>query len=93
MCIGIIKISLAIDWAFSLKDKRQAVKSITNKLKNKFNISISEVDHHQYYNRALIAIVMVGKDKQYVEPKLHHIVKFIEQNRDVNLDGVDIEFY
>jgi len=64
--VGILKIRLVIRSAHTLKDKRRIIKSLKDRIKNKFNVSISEigtVDHCQY---ARLGIAMVGNDKKYL---------------------------
>lgn len=93
MCIGLLKLKIGIEWAFSLKDKRQAVKSTKEKLRAKFNVSTAEVDDHDIYNRSTIAVVMVNKDKCYIEKSFHNIVNFIEKLKDITLENVQIELF
>ncbi len=93
MCIGLLKLKIGIEWAFSLKDKRQAVKSTKEKIRAKFNVSTAEVDNHDIYNRSTIAIVMVNKDKIYIEKSFHNIVNFIEKLKDITLENVEIELF
>lgn len=93
MCIGLLKLKIGIEWAFSLKDKRQAVKSTKDKIRAKFNVSTAEVDDHDIYNRSTIAVVMVNKDKSYIEKSFHNIVNFIERLKDITLENVQIELF
>ena len=93
MCIGLLELKIGIEWAFSLKDKRQAVKSTKEKIRNKFNVSTAEVDDHDIYNRSTIAVVMVNKDKCYIEKSFHNIVNFIEKLKDITLENVQIELF
>ena len=93
MCIGLLKLKLGIEWAFSLKDKRQAVKSTKEKIRLKFNVSTAEIDDHEIYNRATIAVAMVNKDKLFVEKSLHNIVNFVERLKDITLENIKIEFF
>ena len=48
MNILIMEVTLRASWVHSLKEKRMVVKSIVQKLKNKFNISVAEVDESRY---------------------------------------------
>lgn len=92
MCLGLLTITLGIEWAFSLKQRRQALRSVKEKLKKRFNISIAEIGDCNFYNRAELAIAMVGKKKLSIEPKIQNIIKFLEIIRDIELLGVKVEF-
>ncbi len=93
MCIGLVNFTLSIEWAYSLKDKRQAVRSIKERLKNKFNASVAETDDHNYFNRATLSAAVVGKDKSSVEPHIHSMIKFVENDKNVVLEVVRVEYY
>ena len=56
MIIGTCMITLRIPWASSLKDKRMVVKSLTDKMKHKFNISVAEVEEQDNHRVAVIGL-------------------------------------
>ncbi|MBU3113208.1 DUF503 domain-containing protein [Clostridium lacusfryxellense] len=56
MKILILKVSLRASWSHSLKEKRMVVRSIVQKLKNKFNISVAEVDEQDIHQIIVIGI-------------------------------------
>ena len=56
MVVGVCKVILNIDSAFSLKEKRQVVKSIVERLKSKFNASVAEVELNDVWKNAVIGI-------------------------------------
>jgi len=92
MCIGLLTMTIGIEWAFSLKQRRQALRSVKEKLKKRFNISIAEIGDSSFYNRAELAITMVGRKKLSIEPKIQNIIKFVDIIRDIELLGVKVEF-
>jgi len=77
--IGILQIELHIPAAQSLKQKRHVVRSLKDRLRAHFNLSVAEVDFHDKWQRAELAIVMVAGDKTYLESQFEHIQHFIEQ--------------
>ena len=66
MKIGILQVYLEMPWARSLKDKRSVVKSIKDKSRRNFNVSIAEIDHLDSATEASIGIVMAGNDTKYI---------------------------
>ncbi|MBS3741546.1 MAG: DUF503 domain-containing protein [Candidatus Cloacimonetes bacterium] len=64
----------------SLKNKRSIITALKRRLRNNFNISVSEVDNHDVWKSATIAIAMVGNDRRYVEKKSSDIQNFIKKH-------------
>ena len=93
MIIGICTIELSIPMAFSLKDKRQVVKSVTTRLRNEFNIATAEVDQLDSWQVAIIAAVTVSNDRDYAHGLLTRVVQWVENTRlDCELVDYQIEF-
>ena len=66
MIIAILKLVLFIGNSNSLKAKRMVLQSIKARLRNKFNIAISELADTDKWQKSTLAIVGVGKDKRYI---------------------------
>lgn len=62
--IGVLTMELRIDHAQSLKDKRQVVKSLKERLRNKHNVAVAEIDYQDLWQSALIAAVTVSSSRQ-----------------------------
>ena len=58
----------------SLKEKRRIVKSVIERLKSRFNISISEVDHNDIKTSAVIAMAVVSNDTNFINRQLDKIL-------------------
>lgn len=76
--IGIVK--LHIPESQSLKEKRQVVKSVIAKLRNRFNISVAEVDDNDLWQVATIGISCVSNSDRIVDETFTKIINFIESN-------------
>lgn len=90
--VGILNIRLVIRSANTLKEKRRIIKSLKDRIKNNFNVSISEVgflDHCQY---SRLGIAMVGNDKRYVNSTLSNLVNMFRSIASVTLVNYHIEF-
>jgi len=72
--VGILQFTVMIRGAHSLKEKRSVVRSIKDRFRHHYNISISEVDAHEIYNQAVLGIAMMGNDSKYVESGLKKIL-------------------
>lgn len=65
--------------------------SLKVKLRNHFNISVTEIDDTYKWQKANLAIVNVGNNRQDVNSSLSKIVNFIERSKDVNIIDYRIE--
>ncbi len=88
MIVGSCRIELYIAGASSFKDKRQVVKSLTDKISHRFNVSVSEVDHHDLHQQAVIGVAHVGRTRGEVERLLNSVVRYAE-----NASGEEIVRY
>lgn len=89
MNILIMKVTLRASWVHSLKEKRMIVRSIVQKLKNKFNISVAEVDMQDMHNTLVIGLVGICANSAQSDSMMEHIIDFIECNTDAEI--IDIE--
>jgi uncharacterized protein YlxP (DUF503 family) len=92
MVIGILQIELSIPDAFSLKDKRQSVRSLKDRIRHGYNVSIAEVGALDQHRRALLGIAMVSNDKVYVESVLNQLVNLIKVTPLVGLEDYQIDY-
>lgn len=91
MIVGIIQISLVIPYSSSLKEKRMVLKSLFQRVKNNFNVSIAEVEHNDFWQKSMIGVSMVGNEKPYVESVLSKVVDFVRKSNGVELADYAIE--
>lgn len=71
--IGVLTMELRIEHARSLKDKRHVVKSLKERLRNRHNISIAEIDYQDVWQSALIAAVTVSSSRGLAEQILNAV--------------------
>ena len=92
MNVGVCKISLRLPENLSLKGKRQVLKSITSRVRNKFNVSVAEVDDHELWQLATIGICYVSNDRRHTNQVLSKVVDFVVNSRfDVEILDYEIE--
>ena len=73
MPIATLTLELAIEHAQSLKDRRQVVRSLKDKLRHSFNISIAELDDALLWNRATLGIVAISSSTAYLCGQLREV--------------------
>ncbi|MEF3254606.1 MAG: DUF503 domain-containing protein [Deferribacterales bacterium] len=91
MQVGTLLLELDIPSAYSLKDKRRVLNSLKEKLKNRFNVSVSEVGEKDIWNRGYLAVAVVGDDNKFIDAQLQEVLKFVEMFKDVLLIDVRME--
>lgn len=92
MHIGICTIDLRLPGNGSLKGKRSVVKSIVTRIGREYNVSISEVDAQNTWQRAVLGVACVSNSASYAHGQLERVVQWIEVNRpDVELLEYHIE--
>jgi uncharacterized protein YlxP (DUF503 family) len=85
MIIGLLSVELLLSGCYSLKEKRMIVKSLKDRLRNRFNISVAEVENNDKWQRATLAVAMVSSDKKYVDAQIQAILREIESKKDVQI--------
>ncbi len=91
MVVGVCRISLLIHDNHSLKGKRQVVKSIVEKVKSRFNVSVAEVGDNDLWQRAELGVTAVGNDRAFVNSVMDKVMNFIESLHAAEIVGQNIE--
>ncbi|MCM8765461.1 MAG: DUF503 domain-containing protein [Candidatus Omnitrophica bacterium] len=92
MSVGILEVVARIEGSHSLKDKRMVLKSLKDRLRNKFNIAISEVGNQDKWQSTQLCIVTVNSDKRYVNCLLSKVVEFMQKFSGIELIDYHMEF-
>jgi uncharacterized protein len=81
LVIGVCRVQLRLPENHSLKGKRRVLKSIVSRLHNKFNVSAAEVDDHDSWQIASLAIAYTSNDERHANQVMSAVVAFIESER------------
>ena len=73
MPIAYLTLELRIEAAHSLKDKRQVVRSVKDRLRNSFNISVAEIDATDLWQRATIGVVSISDSRDYLQGLMQNV--------------------
>ena len=85
MRVGILRVELQVPDSRSLKDKRRPLKSLIERLQNRFQCAVAEVDHHDLHQRAAIGIAVVADDGSHLAQRLQTVRGFVEGNPDMRV--------
>jgi uncharacterized protein YlxP (DUF503 family) len=79
MPIASLTIELAIEHAQSLKDRRQVVRSLKEKLRHGFNVSVAEMDDAVVWNRATLGVVAISNSSGYLSGQLREVEEAVRR--------------
>ena len=77
--IALLTLDIHIPHAQSLKDKRMVVRSLKDRLRAKFNVAVSEVDHQELWQRSQLSVVTVGSDESFLHKVLEQAAEDAER--------------
>ena len=78
MVVKLLTVDLLFPGCSSLKEKRFVLKSLKARLRQRFNVSVAEVDYQDKWQRCRLAVVMVGSDRRSVDANCDKVLRFIE---------------
>jgi uncharacterized protein YlxP (DUF503 family) len=78
MLVALQRFDLRLRDSHSLKQKRHVVKSLTAALRQRFNVSVSEVDHQELWQRAAIGVAAVGAAEYHLRQVTTEIERYVE---------------
>ncbi|MBN1878878.1 DUF503 domain-containing protein [bacterium] len=91
MPVGVCYIEFNIHGAASLKDKRRVVKSIKDRLKARFNISIAEMDHLDIWQKSELGFTCISNDRAYLDGLMASVIRQIESDGRVVVSEIRTE--
>ena len=88
MPIACLTLEIRIEAAHSLKDKRQVVRSLKDRLRAKFNVAVAELDPSNLWNRATIGVASVSDSRDYLDGLMKNVERHAA--RVANNAGADL---
>lgn len=89
--MGSLSLELFLPECRSLKSKRRIVKSIQDKIRHRFNVSVAEVDHQDLWQRAVLGFACAGSSRRVVEKTLSAVVNFVEETGNGEIIDIQME--
>jgi uncharacterized protein YlxP (DUF503 family) len=93
MFIGVCTIEMHIPESGSLKTKRHSLKSLKDRIRAKFNVSVAEVDDNDLWQKASLAVAAVSNDKSHLNQTLDHVLDLVRAVPEVSLLDYHIEIF
>jgi hypothetical protein len=92
LVVGTCKVTLYIPGGGSLKEKRMVLRRIKDRVRNKFNVSISEVDDGDLWQRSTLGVAVVSKDQVFANQVISAVVGMLESNGDTSVIDIQTDF-
>lgn len=80
MRVGMMRVTLMIPWSHSLKEKRRPLKGLMEKIRNRFKVSVAEVEAQDVHQRAVVGIAVAAADGGILAREMRAIGEFIYDN-------------
>jgi uncharacterized protein YlxP (DUF503 family) len=91
MFVAVVSVDIRIGDKNSLKGKRRILRSIIDRIKNKFNVSIAEVGHNDLWQRAMIGFSIVSNSKAHVNSSADKVLNFLHEFPDIDIIKTQLE--
>jgi uncharacterized protein YlxP (DUF503 family) len=92
MVIGAMTLELDIPAAYSLKEKRAVLNRVRDRTRQKFNVSIAEIDDLDVWNHACVAVVTVSNQHKHANQVLSKVLELMQTLPDCEVEDVAMEF-
>lgn len=93
MTLGLLQLIIKIPGSSSLKEKRRVLHSLRDRLRDKYNISITETDDQDKWQKAVLAIAKVDQERKMIDRAFGNIVDFIRDSNGVEIIDYQIELF
>jgi uncharacterized protein YlxP (DUF503 family) len=93
MLVGVLRLELTIHDAFSLKEKRSAVRRVIDKVRNRFKVAVGEVEDQDILTSAVIGVALVGSDRRVLNSVIDRIVGFVDQEGSAELTTYEFDIF
>jgi uncharacterized protein len=87
--IAFLTLELRIEGAHSLKDKRQVLRSLKDRLRAQFNVAVAELDHTDLWQRATLGVVSISDSRDYLDGLMQRVER--QSVRLANNTGAEVE--
>ena len=92
MTIGLLTLEIHIPDARSLKDKRQVLRSLKDRLRGRFNVAVAELEHQDLWQRSVVGVVSISSDDKHLEESMRAVAEESERMLGRDLIGQEIEY-
>jgi uncharacterized protein len=93
MVVGVLSLDLLLPASNSLKDKRQVLRSLLDRLHNEFNVSAAEVGDNDVWRRAQLGVACVANERSHADAVLQHALRLVSSDLRAEVLHSEIEWW
>lgn len=93
MVVGVISWQLSLPGCRSLKEKRTVIRSLRDRVRHRFNVSVAETDHQDVWTRAEITVAVVAGDRRFADSVLDKVDRFVVEHGRAVIAGTTRDLY
>ncbi|MDH4198164.1 MAG: DUF503 domain-containing protein [Candidatus Aminicenantes bacterium] len=93
MVIGLLILDLHIPHARSLKDKRMVLNRFRDRVRNRYNAALAELEHQDKWQRARVGVVTLNSQAHVVEELLQRVLNEATGSLDAEVAGHEIRYF
>lgn len=93
MFVAVLRFELFVPESASLKSKRMVLNSIKQRIRNKFNVSVAEIDNNDKWQRISLGVSMISNERKFIEKAMSEIVKMMDNDNRIEILKHLLEFY
>ena len=93
MPIGVVTLEIHIPYARSLKDKRQVLRSLKDRLRGRFNVAVAELDHQDVWQRSVVGVVGISGEDRHLAETMSAVLAESQEILGRELISHDIEYF
>lgn len=93
MVLGLLTLDLTLPGCDTLKEKRHRLRGVVERVRSKFNVSASEVDHQDLHQSSLVAVAMVSEERVLIERAFARIEEFFANGDGLTITGSHVEWF
>ncbi len=91
MFVGVCTFEVHVPESGSLKTKRHSIRSLKDRIRNKFNVSVAEIEDNDLWQKASLAVAAVSNDKSHLNQTLDHVLNMVRSVPEISLLDYHIE--
>jgi uncharacterized protein len=91
MVVGVLRLTLSLHGARSLKDKRQVVRKLVDRVRGRFNVSIAEVEGNDLWQKIVLGVTVVSNDHAFCDEVLAKVTREVENASEAQLIDRELE--
>jgi uncharacterized protein YlxP (DUF503 family) len=92
MIVGTIRICLHFPDSHSLKEKRKILLSVKDRIKNKFNVSVAELEDNDLWQKSIIGVAVISNDQAHANAVLSKVSDMVNSRPDLIVTDIEMEW-